>query len=68
MVVASPGGKILWLIPWTTDLRTARIIRFTSSLTLAIAIVFGIEWPLSFIMPIFTGVFLTLPTPGPTLS
>jgi hypothetical protein len=52
--------------PWTTDLRNARILRYAISTTIATAIAFSINWPLFFLTPVFTAVFLSLPLPGPT--
>ncbi len=52
---------------WTTNLRTARVLRFAIGVTAAAALAFGYEWPLSFLTPVFTGVFLSLPLPALTL-
>jgi uncharacterized membrane protein YccC len=51
---------------WTSDLRTARIVRFAVGVTAAVAIAFGFEWPLYFLTPVFTAFFLSLPLPAPT--
>ncbi|MEA3276531.1 MAG: DUF2955 domain-containing protein [Pseudomonadota bacterium] len=61
-------GKAPRRRPWTNDLRTARVVRFAISVTAAVAIAFAYEWPLSFLTPVFTAVFLALPTPAPTLG
>lgn len=53
---------------WTTNLRTARVLRFAFGVTTAVVLAFGYEWPLSFLTPIFTGLFLSLPLPAPTLG
>ena len=52
----------------TSSLRTARVLRFAFGVTLAVALAFGYEWPLSFLTPIFTGLFLSLPLPAPTFG
>lgn len=49
------------------DRLQVRILRFALGLTLAVAIVFGFEWPLSFVTLVFTALFLSLPTPSPTV-
>ncbi|GMQ90108.1 MAG: hypothetical protein BMS9Abin10_0457 [Gammaproteobacteria bacterium] len=53
---------------WASDLRTARIVRFSVGVTTATAIAFGFNWPLFFLTPLFTAVFLALPLPAPTLK
>lgn len=53
---------------WLTDLRTARVLRFGFGVTAAMAIAFGVEWPLFFLTPVFTAVFLSLPLPAPSLG
>ncbi|MFC1823588.1 DUF2955 domain-containing protein [Thermodesulfobacteriota bacterium] len=54
--------------PWTRDLRTARIVRYAVGVTVSVAIAFGLQWPLYFLTPIFTALFLAIPLPGPTLK
>ena len=53
---------------WTGDLRTVRTIRYAVGVTASVAIAFGLAWPLYILTPVFTGVFLSLPLPGPTLK
>jgi len=53
--------------PWIRDLRTARILRFAFGLTAAVAVSFGLSWPLFFITPMLVAVFLALPIPAPTI-
>lgn len=55
-------------IPWTQDLRTVRVIRFSVGVTGAVALAFGLAWPLYFLTPVFAGLFLSLPLPGPSLK
>ncbi len=52
---------------WTSDLRTARVVRFAAGVTAAAAISFVFNWPLFFLTPVFTAFFLSLPLPAPTL-
>ena len=54
-----------WL-SWTGDLHTARVLRFASGVTAAMAIAFASAWPLFFLTPVLTAVFLSLPTAGPS--
>jgi hypothetical protein len=54
--------------PWTKDLRTARVLRFSVGVTVAAAISFGFNWPLFFLIPVFSAVFLSMPLPAPTLG
>ena len=53
---------------WTADLRTVRIVRYAAGVTVAVAMAFGLQWPLYFLTPIFTAMFLAMPLPGPTLK
>lgn len=46
------------------DLDTVRIVRFTLGATLSAVIAFGFEWPLSFLTPVLTIAFLSMPLPG----
>jgi hypothetical protein len=55
-------------ITWTADLRTVRIVRYAVGVTVSVAIAFGLQWPLYFLTPIFTAMFLAMPLPGPTLK
>ena len=45
-----------------------RTVRYAVGLTIAIALAFGIAWPLSFLFPILSAVMLALPLPKPTLA
>ncbi|MFV2060415.1 MAG: DUF2955 domain-containing protein [Gammaproteobacteria bacterium] len=44
-----------------------RIIRFAVGVTLAVALSSGIDWPLAFLVPILSSVFLAMPIPRPSL-
>lgn len=45
-----------------------RALRYAVGITIAAALAFGIAWPLSFLFPVLSAVFLALPLPRPTLQ
>jgi len=45
-----------------------KTLRYAVGLTIAIALAFGIAWPLSFLFPVLTAVMLALPLPKPSLQ
>jgi len=45
-----------------------RTLRYAVGVTIASALAFAIEWPLSFLFPVLSAVFLALPMPKPTLQ
>ena len=51
-----------------TNPQHVRTLRFAVGVTIAIALAFGIEWPLSFLFPVLSTVFLAMPLPKMTLS
>jgi hypothetical protein len=51
-----------------TDPKQIKILRYAVGLTIASALAFGIAWPLSFLLPVLSAVFLALPLPKLTLS
>ncbi|MCP4331203.1 MAG: DUF2955 domain-containing protein [Gammaproteobacteria bacterium] len=61
----SPGG---WLGEIADDPVNVRIVRFALGVTIAVALAYGIEWPLSFLFPVLTALILSLPLPMPTLA
>jgi hypothetical protein len=63
---ALAAGRSSRFFPWTTDLRTAQIVRFTVASTAATAISFALAWPLFFVCPLLTIVFLSKKIPGLT--
>jgi hypothetical protein len=63
---AVAAGRFSRLFPWTADLRTAKIVRFTVASTTAATIAFAFPWPLSFVCPVLTIVFLSKKIPGLT--
>ena len=52
----------------TADPSALRAIRFAVGVTIAVALAYGIEWPLSFLLPVLTAVILGLPLPIPSLA
>ncbi|MCP4874567.1 MAG: DUF2955 domain-containing protein [Gammaproteobacteria bacterium] len=64
--------KILPLRAWirqiAQDQDSVRVIRFAVGVTISVALAYGIEWPLSFLLPVLTSVFLSLPLPMPSLQ
>jgi hypothetical protein len=60
------AGRSRRFFPWTTDLRTAKIVRLTVGSTAAAVIAFVFAWPVSFVCPVLTIVFLSKNIPGIT--
>ncbi len=60
-----PAG--FWLRQIARDQTSVRIVRFAVGVTLSAALAYGIEWPLSFLLPVLVSVFLALPLPMPSL-
>jgi hypothetical protein len=52
---------------WVDDLRSVRIVRFGLGVALAMAIAFGFDWPLQFLLPVLTASLLGSKQPAPTL-
>ena len=52
---------------WAGDLRCVRIMRFGFGVALAMAIAFGFDWPLQFLLPVLTVSLLGTRQPAPTL-
>ena len=53
---------------WIADPVTRRILRLAVGVTISVALAYGIEWPLAFLFPVLTAVFLSLPLPMPSLK
>ena len=49
------------------DQTSVRIIRFAVGVTLAVALAYGVNRPLSFLLPVLTSFILSLPIPMPSL-
>lgn len=60
-------GFLRWRAALLTNLQHARSLRFAIGVTIATALAYGIEWPLSFLLPVLSVVILALPTPMPSL-
>lgn len=56
-----------WLHGIARDQTSVRIIRFAVGVTISVALAYGIEWPLSFLLPVFTSLLLSFPLPMPSL-
>ena len=50
-----------------TDPQQIRALRYAVGVTIATALAFGIAWPLSFLFPVLSAVFLAMPLPKLTL-
>ena len=57
-----------WLREVADDPVSIRIIRLALGVTISVALAYGIEWPLAFLFPVLTAVFLSLPLPMPSLA
>jgi hypothetical protein len=52
------------LVSIYSDVKTLRVLRFAFSCALA----YGINWPLAFLMPVFTSMILAMPLPKPSVK
>lgn len=52
---------------WIANPVTRQILRLAVGVTISVALAYGIEWPLAFLFPVLTAVFLSLPLPMPSL-
>jgi uncharacterized membrane protein YgaE (UPF0421/DUF939 family) len=50
------------------DVNSMRILRFALGVTIACGLAYGINWPLAFLMPVFTAMILAMPLPKPSLK
>ncbi len=57
-----------WLQLISQNPLQVRSLRFAIGVTFAVALAYGINWPLAFLMPVLTAVFLALPLPMPSLK
>lgn len=55
------------LIAMFADVTAMRTLRFAFGVTLACGLAYGINWPLAFLMPVFTAMLLAMPLPKPSL-
>jgi len=65
--VAKTAPINAWLRTLGQHQDSVRILRFATGVTLAAALAYGINWPLSFLLPILTSFMLSLPLPMPSL-
>ena len=57
-----------WIGEIAADPASRRMVRFALGVTLAVALSYGIEWPLSFLLPVLTAFVLGMPLPMPPLA
>lgn len=50
------------------DITVMRQLRFAFGVTFSSGLAYGVNWPLAFLLPIFSCMFLALPFPKPSLS
>ena len=50
------------------DVKSMRVLRFAFGVTFACALAYGINWPLAFLMPVFTAMILAMPLPKPSVQ
>ena len=60
-------SSLAWFREVADDPVSIRIIRLALGVTISVALAYGIEWPLSFLFPVLTAVFLSLPLSMPSL-
>ena len=64
-VSARPASFISTLY---ADVNAMRVLRFAFGVTVACALAYGINWPLAFLMPVFTALLLAMPLPKPSVK
>jgi len=57
-----------WLQSIARDQTRVRIVRYAVGVTLSAALAYGINWPLSFLLPVLVSFMLSLPLPAPSLA
>lgn len=57
-----------WLQLVSQDQSSIRVFRFAIGVSIAVAIAYSFDWPLSFLMPVFTSLLLAMPLPMPSLK
>ncbi len=67
-VAVKASSMKAWLRALGQDQVSVRIIRFAIGVTLSAALAYGINWPLSFLLPILVSFMLSLPLPMPSLQ
>jgi len=61
-------GAVNVVISLYADVKSMRVLRFAFGVTVACALAYGINWPLAFLMPIFTAMILAKPLPKPSVK
>lgn len=64
---AEIGAREGWFQSLRNNATSIRQLRFAVGVTTSAAIAYGVNWPLSFLFPIFTCLILSMPLPKPTL-
>lgn len=57
-----------WLRAVGQDQASVRIVRYAVGVTLSAALAYGVNWPLSFLLPVLVAFMLSLPLPVPPLA
>ncbi|WP_019028465.1 DUF2955 domain-containing protein [Colwellia piezophila] len=50
------------------DVSAMRVLRFAFGVTFSCGLAYGINWPLAFLMPVFTAMILAMPLPKPSVK
>jgi len=50
------------------DPTVIRVLRLAVGVTISVALAYGFEWPMAFLFPVLTAMFLSLPLPMPSLG
>jgi hypothetical protein len=50
------------------DVSAMRVFRFAFGVTFSCGLAYGINWPLAFLMPVFTAMLLAMPLPKPSVK
>ena len=50
------------------DVAVMRILRFAFGVTFSCGLAYGINWPLAFLMPVFSAMILAMPLPKPSIK
>jgi DUF2955 family protein len=66
--IASVSSVKAWFHVVSQDQTSLRVFRFALGVTISVALAYGINWPLAFLMPVFTSLILSMPLPMPSLQ
>ena len=53
---------------WELDHRSVRVLRYAAGSTIALTVALAINWPLAYLTPVLSLVFLASPAPRPSLK